>query len=318
MARRIAFLIFPGFQILDVTGPIAAFEIAERFRPGAYTLRSIAVRPGPVESSATVCIQARALGRAALIDTLIVSGGAGSRAAADCPQTRRFVRACAQRSRRVASVCTGTFILGAAGLLDGRHATTHWSCTADFARRFPRARLDPDRIFVKDGTIWSSAGITAGIDLALALIGEDLGESVSRLTAQQLVVYHRRPGGQSQFSPLLALRDTYGRFGELLDYVRSHLDERLDVADLAQRCCMSPRHFSRLFRAETGLGPAKAVERLRVDAARAALQSGAPSVQRVALSCGFGDTERMRRSFLRMLGEPPSALKRRRAGPHSS
>lgn len=318
MARRIAFLIFPGFQILDVTGPIAVFEIAERYRPGTYTLSSIAVRPGLVASSATVCVQAEALGRAAGIDTLIVSGGEGSRGAADCPRTRRFVCACAQRSRRVASVCTGTYILGAAGLLDGRHATTHWSRTADFAQRFPQVRLDPDRIFVKDGRIWSSAGITAGIDLALALIGEDLGEDVARRTAQQLVVYHRRPGGQSQFSPLLALQHG-GRFGELLDYVRSHLDERLDVAGLAQRCCMSPRHFSRLFRAETGLGPAKAVERLRVDAARAALQSGARSVQRVALSCGFGDTERMRRSFLRTLGEPPSVLKRRRrAGSQAS
>lgn len=311
MARRIAFLIFPDFQILDVTGPLAAFEIAERYRPGAYTLKCIAVRPGLVSSSAAVCVQAAAPGRPALIDTLIVSGGRGAQAAADCRRTLRFVRACARRSRRVAGVCTGTFILGAAGLLEGRRATTHWSRTADFARRFPRARLDADRIFIRDGRIWSSAGITAGIDLALALIAEDLGESIARRTAQQLVVYHRRPGGQSQFSPLLALHHGDGRFGELLDYVRSHLGERLDVACLARRCCMSPRHFSRLFRAETGLGPAKAVERLRVDAARAALESGASPVQRVAVSCGFADTERMRRSFLRTLGEPPSVLRRR-------
>lgn len=311
MPRRIAFLIFPQFQILDATGPIAAFEIADRHRPGTYTLRTIAAIPGPVASSSGASLQASSFGRADTVDTLIVAGGEGTQPAALCKKTRRFVLACAQRSRRVASVCSGTYILAAAGLLDGRHATTHWSKSADFSRRYPTVRLDADRIFVQDGKFWSSGGITAGIDLALALIGEDLGEDIARRTAQQLVVYHRRPGGQSQFSPLLAMERQNGRFGTLLDHVRSNLRDRLSVTDLARMSCMSPRNFSRAFREEVGIAPAKAVERLRVDTARAALESGSLSIQRVADACGFGDPERMRRSFLRMLGAPPSALKRR-------
>jgi transcriptional regulator GlxA family with amidase domain len=310
MPRRIAILLFPQFQILDATGPIAAFEIAERYRPGTYALRIVAVNSGAVVSSSGVCVQASPLCRADSVDTLIVAGGDGTRAAALCERTRKFVLACSTRARRVASVCSGTYVLAAAGLLDGRRATTHWSVTTDFSRRFPNVRVEADRIYVRDGRIWSSAGITAGIDLALALIGEDLGDDVARRTAQQLVVYHRRPGGQSQFSPLLEMGRADGRFGELWDHVRTHLRDRLTVAELAQVSCMSPRNFSRVFKEEVGVAPAKAVERLRVDAARAALESGGPSIQQVATACGFGNAERMRRSFLRVLGAPPSALKR--------
>ena len=310
MSRRIAFLVFPDFQILDATGPIAAFEIAERCRPGTYTLRSVAVTPGAVASSSGISLHAASLGRADAVDTLIVAGGEGTRAAALCARTRRFVLSCGERSRRVASVCSGTFVLAAAGLLDGRRATTHWSVTAEFSRRFPTVRLEADRIYVRDGKVWSSAGITAGIDLALALIGEDLGDEIARRTAQQLVVYHRRPGGQSQFSPLLQMERTDGRFGELWDHVRTHLRDRLSIAELARVSCMSPRNFSRVFADEVGIAPAKAVERLRVDTARAALESGGHSIQHVAAACGFGSPERMRRSFLRVLGAPPSALKR--------
>lgn len=310
MPRRIAFLVFPQFQILDATGPMAAFEIAERYRPGTYRLRTVATIPGPVASSSGASLQASSLGRADTVDTLIVAGGEGSRAAAACAKTLRFVLACAERSRRVASVCSGTYVLAAAGLLDGKRATTHWSVTADFRRKFPGVRLDPDRIYVREGKIWSSAGITAGIDLALALIGEDLEEDVARRTAQQLVVYHRRPGGQSQFSPLLQMERGDGRFGELWDHVRTHLRARLSVAELARVSCMSPRNFSRVFKQEVGVAPAKAVERLRVDTARAELESGARSIQQAAATCGFGNPERMRRSFLRVLGTPPSALKR--------
>ncbi|MDE2262208.1 MAG: GlxA family transcriptional regulator [Gammaproteobacteria bacterium] len=310
MPRRIAFLVFPQFQILDAAGPIAAFEIAERYCPGTYALRFIAVTSGAVTSSSGVCLHASALGRADTVDTLIVAGGQGTRAAAMCEKTRRFVLTCAARARRVASVCSGTYVLAAAGLLDGRRATTHWSVTADFSRRFPKVGLDADRIYVRDGKIWSSAGITAGIDLALALIGEDLGEDIARLTAQQLVVYHRRPGGQSQFSPLLEMERADGRFGELWHHVRTHLRDRLSVAELARVSCMSPRNFSRVFKEEVGVAPAKAVERMRVDSARAALESGGRSIQQVAAACGFGNPERMRRSFLRVLGAPPSALKR--------
>jgi transcriptional regulator GlxA family with amidase domain len=222
------------------------------------------------------------------------------------------VLACGKAARRVATVCSGTYVLATAGMLDGKSATTHWSRSTDFALKFPKVRLEPDRIFVRDGKIWSSAGITAGIDLALALIAEDLGERIARQTAQQLVVYYRRPGGQSQFSALLDMERVNGRFAALLDHVRGHLAKKLSVTDLARLSCMSPRHFARVFRAEIGVNPAKAVERLRVEAARAALESGAQSNQLIARSCGFGSAERMRRGFLRVLGNPPSALKRNR------
>lgn len=309
MVRQIALFIYPNFQLLDAAGPIAAFEIAERYKPGSYALRVVAVNPGHVLSSSGVSMQARACPRAGGIDTLVVSGGDGSRAAAKCTSTLRFVRACAKGARRVATVCSGTYVLASAGLLDGRAATTHWSRSVDFARKFPDVCLDADRIFVKDGKFWSSAGITAGIDLTLALIAEDLGERIARQVAQQLVVYYRRPGGQSQFSALLEMERADGSFAALLDHVRGNLGKKLGVADLARFSCMSPRHFARRFRAEIGVSPAKAVERLRVETARAALESGARSNQLIARSSGFGNAERMRRSFLRTLGASPAALK---------
>jgi transcriptional regulator GlxA family with amidase domain len=310
MPRRVAFLIFPRFQLLDAAGPISAFEIAGRIRPGAYELRVIAAVPRAVASSSGATLQASALGSAGSVDTLIVAGGEGTRSALECRRTRQFIQSCARQARRVASVCSGSFLLAGAGLLDGRTATTHWSCSEEFRQRFPRVRLDPDRIFVREGHLWSSAGITAGIDLSLALIGEDLGEAVARRTAQHLVVYHRRPGGQSQFSALLEMESSQGRFAALFDHLRTHLAAPLTVERLAARACMSPRHFARAFREETGVTPAKAVERLRADAARAMLESGARSVQQVAEHCGFQDPERMRRAFLRLFGAPPSAMKR--------
>jgi transcriptional regulator GlxA family with amidase domain len=312
MTRRVAFLVYPDFQLLDAAGPIAAFETAERYRPGSYSLRVVAALPGLVASSSGVSLPAQPFGRADRIDTLVISGGNGTRAAASCLATRRFVLACAKSARRVASVCSGTYVLAAAGILDGKSATTHWSRSADFARRFPKVRLDSDRIFIKDGRIWSSAGVTAGIDLALALIAEDLGEHIARRVAQQLVVYYRRPGGQSQFSALLEMERVDGRFAPLLDYIRGNLAKRLSVTDLARYSCMSPRHFARMFAAEVGVSPAKAVERLRVETARAALENGTQSNQLIARSCGFTSAERMRRSFLRMVGSSPSKLKHER------
>ena len=309
--RRIAVLVFPGFQILDAAGPLSAFEIAARLQPGSYELKVIAARAGAVASSSGATLNAHGLPRAAAIDTLIVAGGDGTRSAYRCERTLRFVRSCAARARRVTSVCSGAFILAAAGLLDGRTATTHWSATERFRRAFPRVRLEPDRIFVRQGAIWTSAGITAGIDLSLALIEEDLGEAVARLTAQHLVVYHRRPGGQSQFSALLEMPGARGRFAELLEYMRTHLAEPLSVPELAQRACMSPRHFARAFHRDSGVTPAKAVERLRADAARALLDSGGRSIEEVARRCGFNDPERMRRAFVRLFGASPSALRRR-------
>ncbi|HEU5136345.1 MAG TPA: GlxA family transcriptional regulator [Steroidobacteraceae bacterium] len=311
MKRRIAFLIFPDFQLLDAAGPISAFEIAERYSPGSYELRVIAKQPGAVTSTSGASMNAVALGRAASIDTLIVVGGEGTRAMAKDPRTVKFVAGCGAQARRVASVCSGAYILAATGLLDGLAATTHWTRTQDFARRFPRVKLDADRIFVKAGKFWSSAGITAGIDLSLALIAEDVGEAVARKVAQQLVVYYRRPGGQSQFSALLELERADGRFAPLLDYVRTHLREHLSVETLAAKACMSPRNFARLFHGETGTSPAKAVMRLRAETARAQIESGGVSVQQVARDCGFGDPERMRRAFVSLFGRPPTAMRGR-------
>ena len=310
MTRRVAFLIYPAFQILDVTGPLAAFEIAGRIAPGAYELALIAAEPGPVASSAGVEMTARPFAAAGRIDTLIASGGVGSREAARDPAVLALVRAEAARARRTASVCSGAYLLAAAGLLDGKRATTHWNRSADFARKFPKVRLEADRIWVRDGDVWTSAGITAGIDLALAMIADDLGEDVARQTAQQLVVYHRRPGGQSQFSALIELDRPGGRFAALLTWAREHLHETLNVEQLADRAAMSPRNFARAFVAETGVTPARAIERLRVEAARALIEATADPIDQVALSTGFGDPERMRRAFLRAFAQPPQALRR--------
>ena len=219
------------------------------------------------------------------------------------------MRDTAKTARRVASVCSGTYVLAEAGLLDGKRATTHWSRTRDIQKRYPAIRLEPDRIFVQDGMIWSSAGITAGIDLSLALIGADEGEVIARRVAQQLVVYYQRPGGQSQFSALIDLKAQ--RFDALLAWARENLAEPLTVEQLAEKAAMSPRNFARLFAAETGVTPAKAVERLRVEAARALLDSQPLQVEDVALETGFGDAERMRRAFIRAFGQPPQSLRRR-------
>ncbi|HRD29647.1 MAG TPA: helix-turn-helix domain-containing protein, partial [Caulobacter sp.] len=193
-----------------------------------------------------------------------------------------------------------------------KRATTHWNRSKDFARRYPKVKLEPDRIWVRDGAVWTSAGITAGIDLALALIAEDLGEDIARKTAQQLVVYHRRPGGQSQFSALLEL-EAGGRFDSLMAWARESLRHPLTVAELADRAGMSERNFARAFAAATGFTPAKAIERLRVEAARTLLDSQPLQVEDVALETGFGDAERMRRAFIRAFGQPPQALRRARA-----
>jgi transcriptional regulator GlxA family with amidase domain len=306
----IGVLIYPGFQLLDAAGPIAAFEIAGRLirRPAAIKL--IAATPGAVRSSVGVEMLARSLRSASGMQTLIISGGEGISAAMTCPRTLAFVRAAARRGCRVASVCSGSYLLAEAGLLEGRRATTHWGRTRDFQRRYPTVKREPDRIFVRDGAIWSSAGISAGIDLALAIIGEDFGDKIAKDTARQLVVYHRRSGGQSQFSSLLELQAPAGRFGGLLGWVREHLNQRLTVDDLADRAGMSARHFTRAFIAETGISPSKAVERLRIEAAKSRVQGSVESIEQVAATTGFRDPERMRRAFIRAFGQPPQALRR--------
>ena len=312
MPHRLGLLIFPDFQILDAAGPIAAFEIAGRYADGHYAIETLALGAGPMRSSSGIGMTAQAARADAAYDTLMVAGGDGTHPASYAPEVLDFVRASAARASRVACVCSGAFILAAAGLLDGRRATTHWSRTADFARRFPAVRLEPDRIFVRDGPVWTSAGITAGIDLALAMIADDLGEAIAKQTAQQLVVYRRRPGGQSQFSALLELERPEARFGALLGWARERLAEPLGVERLAGHAAMSPRHFARAFAAETGVTPAKAIERLRVEAARERVESSADAIDRIAEHTGFGDPERMRRAFLRAFGQPPQALRRAR------
>jgi transcriptional regulator GlxA family with amidase domain len=240
----------------------------------------------------------------------MVAGGDGSRLAMKEAALTDLVRGARTSGRRIASVCSGAYVLAEAGVLDGRRATTHWSRAEDFARRFPKVRLEADRIWVRDGDIWTSAGITAGIDLALAMIAEDLGETVSKRVAQQLVVYHRRPGGQSQFSALLELDPGAGRFTAVLTWARDRLAEPLTVERLADRAGMSPRHFARAFLAEVGVTPAKAVERLRLETARGAVEGSSRAIDSIAGQAGFGDPERMRRAFVRAFGQPPQALRR--------
>ncbi|THD64063.1 GlxA family transcriptional regulator [Phenylobacterium sp.] len=309
MTRRLAMVIFPGFQLLDAAGPISAFEIAERYVPDAYSMAVLAAEAGPVASSSGVAFAADALDEAAY-DTILVAGGEGSRRYEDLAPTLDWLRRRAGSARRVASVCSGAYLLAEAGLLDGKRATTHWSRSNHFQQRYPHIRLQADRIFVREGAVWTSAGITAGIDLALALIEEDLGGDVARSTAQQLVVHQRRPGGQSQFSALLEMGGPSGRFAGLMDWIRERLPEPLTVERLADQAAMSPRHFARAFTAETGVTPAKAVERLRLEAARAQVEAGHEPIDRVAARSGFGDPERMRRAFLRAFGQPPQALRR--------
>ena len=307
MTRSIAIVIHPGFQLLDVAGPIAAFEIAERFKPGSYRLVMLAPGGGETESSSGVTMSARPLSRGHF-DTVVVSGGSIDRSVAAMHAIVGWLKRA--RPRRVASVCSGAFLLAQAGLLDGRRATTHWASADFFKRLYPNVTLDPDRIFVNDGDVWTSAGISAGIDLALALIEEDLGADIARHTAQQLVVHQRRPGGQSQFSGSIEVGGQTGRFADLVDWMNEHLAEPLTVEQLAERAAMSPRHFARAFLAETGTTPAKAVERLRVESARRAIETSHVPFERIAERSGFSDPGRMRRAFIRSLGQPPQALRR--------
>lgn len=307
MHRTIALVVHPGFQILDAAGPTAAFEIAERFRPGSYDLILMAPGGGEVESSSGLKLSAAPL-NGGPFDTVIVSGGEIVRSMDAVHEILGWPKRTA--ARRVASVCSGAYLLAEAGLLDGCHATTHWASSEDFARRYPKIMLDADRIFIRDGDVWTSAGISAGIDLALALIEDDFGSEIARRTAQQLVVHQRRTAGQSQFSALVELGGRTGRFLDLIDWMRENIAERLTVERLADRAAMSPRNFARAFIAETGTTPAKAVERLRLEMARTAVETGHAQLEDIAETTGFGDAGRMRRAFLRNFGQPPQALRR--------
>jgi transcriptional regulator GlxA family with amidase domain len=301
-------VVFPRFQILDAAGPIAAFEIASRFVPGAYKIRIGAAEPGLVRSSSGVAMPAEPI-RFAGVDTLMVVGGGGTAEAMQDAKLIAAIKRAPAHVRRVSSVCSGAFLLAQAGTLAGKAATTHWRRAPQMARMFPDVRVEADRIHVKDGAVWTSAGVSAGIDLALAMIGEDLGEEAATNVAREMVVYAKRPGGQAQHSALLDLGAQASRFAALNGWMREHLSEDLSVERLAAEAAMSPRNFARAYATETGVTPAKAVERLRVEAARAALEAGG-SIQEIAQQTGFGDPERMRRAFVRLYGAPPAAMRR--------
>lgn len=308
--RSIGIVLYPRFQLLDAAGPAAAFEIATRFVPKAYDIELFASETGLARSSSGVAMPARTIKGANLarIDTLIVSGGIGvSEAMSDAALISALQRA-ETRCRRVASVCTGSFLLAEAGLLDGKMAATHWRQAQRLQQLFPAIKVEADRIYVRDGKIWTSAGVSAGIDLALAMIAEDHGAAVASAVAREMVVYAQRPGGQAQHSALMELGGG-DKFAALNAWMRQNLQADLCVDALAARAAMSPRNFARAYAAETGVTPAKAVERLRVEAARAALEDGA-SIQQAARRTGFVDTERMRRAFLRLYGAPPASLRR--------
>jgi|UniRef100_C6BLQ0 transcriptional regulator GlxA family with amidase domain len=308
--RRIGFLVFPGCSLLDFTGPLTAFDVANRLAAHpAYRIEVLSEAGAQVQSAPGLVMQTQALDDPAF-DTLVISGGNGPRDDAFSPGLIAFVREAAQHSRRMTSVCSGAFALAAAGLLDGRRATTHWRMAAQLQRRYPRVHVQADRIFIQDGPVWTSAGISSGIDLALALIEADLGIDVSRAVARELVVYHRRPGGQSQFSALLELDPASTRIARALSYARDHLHEALDVDRLAEVAHLSRRQFDRAFVAETGQTPAKAIEKLRAEAARPRVEAGNESLEHIARAVGFADPERMRRAFIRVFGHPPQSVRR--------
>ncbi|MBU9692409.1 GlxA family transcriptional regulator [Burkholderia multivorans] len=315
--RPILILAFPRAQLLDVSGPLQVFasvnELAlERGRPAPYVPRIVAADAGPVETSSGVAVVADSLRSAARgIDTLIVAGGKGVHAASRDARLVRWVRRQADRARRVASVCTGAFLLAEAGLLDGRRAVTHWTRCDELAARYPNVRVEADPIFIREGALWTSAGVTAGIDLALALVEEDLGRAVALDVARELVVFLKRPGGQAQFSAMLAMQRTDDRFGELHAWIAEHLSADLSVPALAERARMSERSFVRHYRASTGRTPARAVEQIRVEAAQRLLGETGWPVKRIAARCGFGSEETLRRSFVRVLGVSPQEYRER-------
>jgi transcriptional regulator GlxA family with amidase domain len=315
--RIIEVLAFPSVQLLDVTGPLQAFATANEHVTQAggtapYDLRVVAKGGESVTASAGLAITAAPLPRpSSAVDTLIIAGGPGVQAASADPSLVDWVRQRAARARRVASVCTGAFLLAASGALDGRRAATHWSVCKEFAQRYPAVRVEPDPIFVRDGSVWTSAGVTAGIDLALALIEQDLGRTVALAVARYLVVFLKRPGGQAQFSTALSLQAAEDKFGALHDWINAHLADEISLTMLAREAGMSQRSFSRHYTEATGLTPGRAVERLRVEAARQMLLQSRLPIKRICRRCGFGSEETMRRSFLRLVGATPQDYRSR-------
>jgi transcriptional regulator GlxA family with amidase domain len=318
--RTVAILAFPGVQSLDVTGPLEVFSAAQTLidvtgrTDAGYELVVVSADGEPLATSSGLGVAPHCgfVDAPRRIDTLVVAGGAGSRAASADATTLEWVAAASKRARRTASVCTGAFLLAAAGLLDGRRATTHWASAGELSRSYPAVRVDPEPIYLRDGDVWTSAGVTAGMDLALALVEEDLDREAALTIARHLVMFLRRPGNQSQFSATLAAQEPVREpLREVRRHIVEHPEAELSVEALAQRAHMSPRHFARSFRAETGVTPARYVESVRLEAARRALEDSRVPVAEIARMCGFGSSETMRRSFLRALAVGPAEYRRR-------
>ena len=305
--QRIGLVVFPGFQLMGFA-MTSVFEFAN-FAAGRplYDLRLLSEAGGPIRSSMGIDVHTQPFGEAAY-DTVIIGGGTELEPVT--PGLVEFVQQAAGRARRIAATCTGAFVLAEAGVLDGRRATTHWFYARELQARFPKVRMEEDRIFIHDGPVWTSAGMSAGIDLALALVEDDFGPELARTVARKLVVYHRRAGGQSQFSALLELEPKSDRIQMALAYAKRNLHAPLSVAQLAEAAHLSPRQFSRAFHAETGQSPAKAVENLRVEAARLLMEQSRHPIDVVARQTGFADRDRMRRAFLRAFGQPPQVIRR--------
>ena len=304
---RIGLVLVPGFQVMYLAA-LSAFEMTNIIaKDKLYDIQILSAEGGLVTSSIGMPIRTQPFGNRTF-DTLLVGGGIEIKPAGE--RVIRFLKNSHKKSRRVAAICTGAFALADAGLLDGRRATTHWLFARDLQERYPKIKVEEDRIFIVDGSIWTSAGMSAGIDLALGLIEKDFGSDMARTVAKNLVLYHRRGGGQSQHSALLEIDAKSDRIQAVLDYAKKNLKSELYVEELAEVAFLSPRQFSRAFKAETRHSPAKAIENLRLEAARLMLEQSSHSLDVVAEESGFGDRERMRRAFLRAYGQPPQAIRR--------
>ncbi|WP_434707707.1 GlxA family transcriptional regulator [Pseudomonas sp. R1-1] len=315
MPKAIHVLAFANMQILDVTGPLQVFASAndlarQRGMPVPYAPTVIASGGGAVMSSAGLAVLAEPL-PSEPSDTMIIAGGWGIYPAAEDLQLVDWVRQHGNQCRRVASVCTGAFLLAASGWLDGRRVVTHWTRCEQLAQQHPNLRVEANPIFINDGPVWTSAGVTAGIDLALAMVEEDLGRDIALDVARHLVVFLKRPGGQSQFSVTLSLQNQGNRFDELHAWIAENLTCDLGIATLAEQAGMSERSFVRHYRADTGQTPARAIELIRVETARRLLSDIGLPVKRIAAHCGFGSEETLRRSFLRAIGVTPQAYRER-------
>lgn len=309
MARHVAFFVYPGFVLLDLSGPLEAFCAAASLMPGSYRTSVMSLEGGEVQSSTGLKVMAEPAD-AQGIDTFIVVGDFGLAHQVIAPRTAQFIRAAAAGARRTASVCMGAFLLAASGLLEGRRATTHWRFAAKLQAMYPAVRVDGDHIFLGEGGVWTSAGMTAGIDMTLALIEEDLGRDISRAVARMMLVYYRRPGGQLQHSSLLEMDPGSDRIRRALSFAREHLSAPLSVERLADEANLSVRQFSRAFMEATGTTPARAIERLRVETARPRVEDGREALEEIARDVGFPDPERMRQSFTRVFGQAPMAIRR--------